>query len=254
MPMHITLEAHGRVYRACLSEPIDISLPLIPDAQAPNCFFAPPFRAEPVKVGSFVGDTRQGGVVNFKNVYLNPHGNGTHTECYGHIATTEDSLQDCLREYMFLARLLSVYPQRVENGDRVIRQEHLLLPDLEVSCPAMILRTMPNDANKLTRNWSGSNPPYLSGEAAALLASQGVDHLVLDLPSVDREEDGGALAAHRAFWGYPDNVRRHATITEMAYIPDEVPDGLYLLNLQITSFVLDVSPSKPVLYPLSLNP
>ena len=78
-----------------------------------------------------------------------------------------------------------------------------------------------------------------------------VQHLLLDLPSVDREEDAGQLLAHHAFWQYPAQPRREATITELIFVPDEVADGLYLLNIQITSLELDASPSKPVLYLLT---
>ena len=77
-------------------------------------------------------------------------------------------------------------------------------------------------------------------------------HLLLDLPSVDREEDAGQLLAHHAFWQYPAQPRREATITELIFVPNEIADGLYLLNIQITSLELDASPSKPVLYALSL--
>ena len=80
----------------------------------------------------------------------------------------------------------------------------------------------------------------------------GVEHLLIDLPSVDREEDEGKLLAHKAFWQYPDNIRRNATITELFYATPELKDDLYLLNLQIISLDLDVSPSKPTLYKLKL--
>jgi hypothetical protein len=43
------------------------------------------------------------------------------------------------------------------------------------------------------------------------------------------------------------DARLEATITEMIYVPDNVADGSYLLNLQI-AFENDASPSKPVLY------
>jgi len=33
-------------------------------------------------------------------------------------------------------------------------------------------------------------------------------------------------------------------------VNNSIKDGLYLLNLQIASFEIDVSPSKPVLYAL----
>ena len=80
------------------------------------------------------------------------------------------------------------------------------------------------------------------------MAEAGVNHLLLDLPSVDREDDGGKLLAHHAFWKYPQATRRQATITELIFVPDSIVDGTYLLNLQIASFENDASPSKPVLY------
>jgi hypothetical protein len=83
------------------------------------------------------------------------------------------------------------------------------------------------------------------------LAENGVQHLLTDLPSVDREEDAGAMAAHKAFWQYPHSPRLQATISEMVFVPNEAKDGLYFLNLQIASFESDASPSKPILYPLS---
>ena len=83
-----------------------------------------------------------------------------------------------------------------------------------------------------------------------MLLSYGIDHLLVDLPSVDREEDGGALAAHKRFWEYPEKKFVKRSITELVYIPDNVPDGLYLLNLLVPAFNLDAAPSRPVLYPL----
>jgi hypothetical protein len=84
----------------------------------------------------------------------------------------------------------------------------------------------------------------------------GIKHLLIDLPSVDREEDGGRLAAHKAFWNVLDTTnlnpeaRVDCTITEMIYVNDAILDGSYVLNLQIASFENDASPSKPLLYAL----
>ena len=41
------------------------------------------------------------------------------------------------------------------------------------------------------------------------------------------------------------------TITELIYVPEEVTDRQYLLNLQIAPFENDASPSKPILYAIS---
>jgi arylformamidase len=251
--MRVHLDIGGQHYRADLQRPFSIAIPLTPDGPGPNAFYAPACRAEPVRAGQFIGDTRQGGAVNFKNVFLNPHGNGTHTECVGHISREPFAIRDCLRTFHFPARLLTVLPQRRDDGDRVITAEQLA-DALQPGWTALVLRTQPNDEDKLVRQWSGTNPPYLDAEAARLLVGAGVEHLLLDLPSVDREEDGGLLAAHHAFWRYPDAIRTAATITEMVFVPDAIPDGKYLLNLQIASFVLDVSPSLPVLYPMEVCP
>lgn len=249
--MEVHLRILGQAMKAKLTAPLDISIPLRFDGVGPNCFYAPLAESSPVRAGDFVGSTAEGGLLNFKNVKLNPHGNGTHTECVGHIATEPYFLSDCLRQFHFSARLISLYPRKQANGDRVLEREQLaeLLRPGEVQ--AVVLRTLPNDEQKLARNYSGTNPPYLAPEAAQLLVDYGVEHLLLDLPSVDREEDGGALSAHRAFWQYPYDTRQQATITEMIYVPQEIKDGLYLLQHQVTSMVLDASPSKPVLYSLT---
>lgn len=249
--MEISFTRNGRHFRADLAKPIDLSIPIRDGAENPNCFWAPMPAFDPVRAGSFVGSTQEGGAVNFFNIRLNPHGNGTHTECVGHIAKERFVLRECLLESHFFTKLISLYPRRTEDGDRVIFQDQLqeLLEKNEAE--AVIIRTLPNDDLKLRQNYSGANPPYLHHEAIAYLVACGVQHLLLDLPSVDREEDAGQLLGHRAFWQYPEATRVQATITEMVFVPNSVRDGLYLLNLQTTSLDLDASPSKPVVFSIS---
>ncbi|WP_324674368.1 cyclase family protein [Hymenobacter sp. GOD-10R] len=248
----------GRIFSFDPAAPIDISLPLAPGEEQVNCFWAEPVQFDVIRVGSFVGSVAEGGSTNYKRVHVTPHGNGTHTECYGHISAEPDATLDrCLRRFLFVGLLISVGPQQQANGDWVVMLADVqhalnsLINYAELVPEALILRTLPNDAAKQKRHYSGTNPTYLEPALAQYLADQKIQHLLLDLPSVDREEDGGALLAHRAFWQYPQATRREATITELIFVPDEVPDGLYLLNLQVTSLVLDASPSKPVLYQLT---
>lgn len=252
--MQITFSRQQQTFRADLSRPIDLSILLRAGLDNVNCFWAPPVEYTPVVAGSFIGSTAQGGPVNFFNVRLNPHGNGTHTECVGHIARERYVLGDCLREHHFFAKLVTLYPNRSDNGDRTILLDQLKEVLSKNEADSLILRTMPNDDLKRRTNYSGSNPPYLHPEAVKYLVECGVQHLLLDLPSVDREEDGGALLAHKAFWQYPGaSVRKYCTITELIYVPNEVRDGYYLLNLQTASLDLDASPSKPVIFPLFGN-
>ena len=250
--MKIQIQYSGRFFLADLSMPLDISIPLVPDSeQQVNCFYAPFFEAEPVRAGEFIGSVKEGGPVNFLNVRLNPHGNGTHTECIGHISATPYALPDSLQQTHFLAKLISVYPQRKNNGDRVITRSQLeSLYQAEEGIRSIIIRTLPNDDSKCRRFYSGQNPPYVDPEAIVFLVESGIDHLFIDLPSIDKEEDGGRLSAHRAFWHYPEQPRNFATITELVYVPETIQDGLFLVNLQITAMRIDVSPSRPILFNL----
>ena len=91
----------------------------------PNCFWAPPPEFYPVRTEEFVGSTAEGGLVNFYNIKINPHGNGTHTECVGHITKERYFINECLTSYHHLVKLVSVFPQKQPNGDRVIMREQL---------------------------------------------------------------------------------------------------------------------------------
>ena len=106
------------------------------------------------------------------------------------------------------------------------------------------------DVQQKLTNLSNSNWPFLDVAAAEFIRERGVKHLLIDQPSVDKEEDGGHMFAHKAFWNIPENPRKDATITELIYIPDEIKDGLYLLNLQVAPIENDASPSRPVLFKL----
>ena len=109
---------------------------------------------------------------------------------------------------------------------------------------------MPNTTEKLSKQYSHTNPPYLLEEAAVYLRNKGVKHILIDLPSVDKEKDDGLLLAHNAFWNTAGKLRKDATITEFIYVANSIEDGKYILNLQIAPFENDASPSKPVLYKL----
>jgi kynurenine formamidase len=198
-------------------------------------------------MGDWIGSVKAGAAVNFMDVTLNPHGNGTHTESVGHIAPEQFSVNQVLKRWMFDAMLISITPERCD-GDQIITKAQIQACVGPVRPEAIIIRTLPNGDQKLFTNHSNTNPTYLDAKAAEWLGEIGVDHLLIDLPSVDREEDGGALAAHKAFWNYPDAPRMHATITELIYVPDEIEDGTYLLNLQVAPIEHDASPSRPVLF------
>lgn len=240
----------GNFYKANLTEPIDISIPMQSGDHNPNAFHIPMPRFEPIRVGDFVGSVAAGSGANCENLLINAHGNGTHTECIGHITPHRVSINDTLKQFYFSAILVSVQPETLSNGDTVITEKVLSQLSLE-GVEALIIRTLPNVEHKKLQNYSGQNPCYLTPELASALTKAGIKHLLVDLPSVDREEDGGKMLAHKAFWNYPENPRMEATITELIFVPEFVKDGLYLLNIQIASLQTDASPSKPLLFGLT---
>jgi kynurenine formamidase len=240
-----------------LSKPIDISIPLTNTDENPIAWYIEKPVITPVKFDEWVGKVSSGmSSTNFNNILFNPHGHGTHTECLGHITHDFYSVNQALKQFFFLAELISVSPEEQE-GDFVITKNQVVQALNGKTPEAIIIRTLPNNASKLSKKYSHTNPPYLAEDAARFICESGIQHLLIDLPSVDKEKDEGKLLAHKAFWNVTDvknlnkEARLNATITEMIYVKDVVLDGTYLLNLQIASFENDASPSKPVLYALT---
>jgi kynurenine formamidase len=207
-------------------------------------------------MGDWIGKVSEGkSSTNFNNIFFNPHAHGTHTECLGHITRDFYSINQCLKQFFFTAQLISVHPESM-GEDLVITKEQVINA-LGTTLPqAIIIRTLPNLKTKLHLNYSNTNPPYLEESAAVYIREMGIEHLLIDLPSVDREHDEGKLVAHKAFWNVKDvnqvngDARFNCTITEMIYVDEKVKDGSYILNLQFASFENDASPSKPILYSL----
>lgn len=230
-----------------LSKPLDISIPLVASNKNPIAWYLDQPKIEPVKEGEWIAKVSEGASVNFNNIEFNPHAHGTHTECIGHITSKFYSINETLKTFFFLAEVISVVPENL--GQDLVISEKQIKHLLNGKTPeAIIIRTLPNTNSKKTRKYSNTNWAYLLEEAAEFLKQIGVKHLLIDLPSVDKEKDDGDLLAHRAFWNYPKAPRMEATITEFIYVPNKVEDGSYLLNLQIASFQNDATPSKPVLY------
>lgn len=230
-----------------LAEPLDISIPLRSGPSNVNAWYLDPPVIEAHPIGGKPGLVAEGASVNFNDIRFNPHAHGTHTEGVGHICAEVHSVNGSLSKFFFKALLLTLEPQEFRE-DLVITADQLENALSTGHYEALVLRTLPNSAQKLTRQYSNTNPPYLQEAAAAYLASKSIDHLLVDLPSVDKEKDEGRLAAHKAFWNFGGPLRMHATITEFIYVPDRLVDGLYILELQMAPFENDASPSRPVLY------
>lgn len=253
----IFFDSSGRRFRADLERPVDIAIPLQFGGPQPNHFGAPTASARALEVDGFVGDTRAGGSCNCEEITMVPHCNGTHTECVGHITDERIGVHNCLSDSLMTAVLVSVKPKPAPGGD-LITLRHL--SDAAAAFPhdtdALIVRTQPNPDSKKAHDPAAGVAPYFTNSAMEWVAER-YEHLLVDLPSVDRTYDDGELATHRIFWGMEAGSRDygsarfpHRTITEMIYVDNDIADGFYLLNLQVPPFVADAAPSRPRLYPL----
>lgn len=245
--MIATIKHNNRNYKIDLSKPLDISIAMTGAVDNVNAWYLGPPKIEAHQEDGFVGKVSEGSSVNFNNIWFNPHSHVTHTECAGHITKAFRSVNKSLKQYFFLAEVITVAPEKKED-DWVVSKKQLQYALGNKKRKAVVIRTLPNLNSKKTKQYSNTNPPYLSEEAIVFLRQKQVEHLLVDLPSVDREKDEGVLAGHHAFWNVGKELRKGATITEFVFVPNSVEDGTYFLNLQVAPFENDASPSRPVLY------
>lgn len=265
--MIISIKSGERTFEIDDEKPVDISIPLNFNGPQPNAYGVAPAVSHACEAGDLVGDTRRGGSCNFEQYTFIPHCNGTHTECVGHITNERISVRDCLQDVFIPAWLISVVPEKQADSDLLITRKSIetailnhplpqVVPTASAASPsALIVRTLPNDDSKLTREYLSDIPPYFTTEAMEYIVELGIKHLLVDLPSIDRIYDEGKLSNHRIFWNVgpgsfevKEDSRVNNTVTELIYVPNEVENGEYLLNLQIAPFASDAAPSRPVIF------
>lgn len=245
--MKAVVEYNSRKITVNISNPIDISIPIDPKKENVNAWYIGNPKISAETEDGYEISVANGAVVNFNSIQFNPHSHITHTECVGHITEKVHSVNQNLKYFIFLAELVTVAPL-FHNGDFLIGVKQLKRALGNKKRDAVVIRTLPNLEEKKSMNYSNTNPTYLSEKAAIYLREKGIKHLLIDLPSVDKEKDDGKLLSHNAFWNTSGELRMDATITEFIYVPNNVQDGEYLLNLMIAPFENDATPSKPVLY------
>ena len=261
--MKAIIDLDSKKFQVDFSKGEDVSIPLNFNGNQPNTYDVPKANAKPYSDNNFIGDTRKGGPCNFETFNLTPHCNGTHTECIGHITEKRISIIESLKEEFVPSFLITINPGKtIENyvpklmpEDLVISKQNLKDKLENISSTflkALIIRTTPNDEHKKTRDYMKTPSCFFTIEAMDYIVSLGVKHLLVDMPSVDRLFDDGILTAHNKFWETEEkklnNNSKHKTITEMIFVPNNILDGKYLLNLQIAPFVSDASPSRPIIY------
>ncbi len=269
MDPSLLVEFYGASYKVDLSQEIDISIPVRFDGQQFQAFGAPSASAAPYSGDDFTVSVDEGAGCNCPMFNFSAHLHGTHTECVGHISAQPYIVQDIVGHPGLKPALLITVAPVVASGsgekytpsfnenDKIITRRMLERALQEYPnpalCGALIIRTAPNEASKKMQNYDETPPPFFSNEAMAYIAAEGFAHLLLDAPSVDRLEDDGKLSNHHIFWGVEQGSNdvpqpSSKSITEFIFVPDDVNDGVYMLDLNIGNIRSDAAPSRPVLY------
>ncbi|MGH8229515.1 MAG: cyclase family protein [Steroidobacteraceae bacterium] len=260
-----------------LDDPVSLAIPVDFAPSGPRYFGAPQASSRALTTPGFAGSVAAGASCNCRTITLTPHGNGTHTECAGHLTREPLDAFRVVPAGLLPARLATVAPERAASAsetsdpppapdDRLITRRGLAAAVCSSATPpagslprALVIRTTPatKPAAAPAAAPESEPPPYLSREAAEWLVERSIEHLVVDVPSIDRARDEGRLTAHRIFFGLPPGAadlalarRARCTVTELASIPAALPDGEYLLELQVPAIAGDAVPSRPLLYAL----
>lgn len=257
--MKIKFENEGQQYESDLGAGVSLARPIRFSESETNPWQVESASKSPVTVDDFTGSTTVGGPCNVDQLSLVPHCHGTHTETIGHIVDGDYFVSDLLLASIVPAVMVSVVPVSASkasdiyqpsfgDADQVITADHLtteLEKSKEFSPKALIVRT-------------NSTHTFFTNEAMAAIVELGVEHLLVDLPSVDRLNDDGLLSNHRIFWNVEAGSRQvntdsrlTHTITELIQVPTEVDDGPCLVSIQTPALDTDAAPSRPMLYPIT---
>ena len=266
------LNIGGQKIRAALDRGVSLAIAVDFAGGGPRHFGAAAPSSTPYASGKFTGSVATGASANCSTITLIPHCQMTHTESVAHLTRESGDTWRVVPRGLMPAVVVSVMPEPARESsestdpqpwgtDVLITKRRLRAAwpmERMVDPVAAIIRTLPNEASKRTRDYSDLTPPYLTREAVEWLVEKRIEHLVLDVPSLDRTHDEGHMVGHRIFFGLPagstargDAARSRATITELAFIPDEVVDGPCVLALAVPAIGGDAVPSQPIVYPLA---
>lgn len=246
---------HKVSWHADFSRGRSLAISFDPGGRHPNFFAEAGVQSRPLRRGQFVGDISCGGSCNAEVIEFSTHSHGTHTECIGHILPDRQAVIGTIDEAPTLMRLITIAAESLDEGGFIPATALGALADFEGG--ALALRTLPNGPDKQWRNYDEAPAfPVLSREAMEKLCESALMHLLLDTPSADHPESQG-LENHATWWGLyarvqpgvPDPAAR--SITEMIYVPEDIADDDYWLDLQLAPIVSDAVPSRPVIYPVT---
>ena len=243
--MLVTISHNNQNYNVNTKDFFDISIPMNFNNKQPNFYDVKKSQLKYLNHDGKIFSVAKGAGCNVPEINLNIHCSGTHTECVGHLLEDSGNIGKILNDLLLPAILITVKPFPFSKNNE---SYHYKVGDNE---QVLSKKTIENEINKW--KYSQNLAPFFTNEALKFICEIGIEHLVVDIPSIDRMVDGKILGNHRIFWGDgfdsrgKINPKSKKTITELTYIPNSIKDGCYFLNIQIPHFVCDAAPSRPLL-------
>ena len=265
--MQLVIKHNNTIYKIDSKYSSDISIPYNFNGPQPNFYDVNPGQLHPLEIDNLIYSVSSGASCNVPEISLNIHCTGTHTEHVGHLLNNPGSVSEKLDDIIMPAGLISVraipfihcndtYHVEVDENEMVICKKFLSSEFdkvMKYDISSLIIRTLPNNRSKKYLTYSENIPPFFTNDAISFLIEKKIKHVIVDVPSLDRINDKGILGNHRIFWSSSSNTINElnenstSTITELAFIPNNVLDGFYFLSIQLPHFRCDAAPSRPII-------
>lgn len=246
----LCLNIGDTIYR--LTTPHSCSREIIPrDNFMSQAFYLPNFQVAPVQLDGFIGDTDRGGSCNVNQISFTPH-NLTHIETAAHIIKSGPTVKDIPIQTMHgICQVIDL--SDAEFPDNYIHPDHIKSQLLDHSIQILAIKT-PASIIPADHDFSGTDPLSLHPTTGKYLSEHHPDIklLIVDLPSVDQEDDGGKLLAHRYFLEIEGNsTSKRKAIIELAYFSEIKSSGRYYAIITPARVDLDAMITDVVLFDLT---
>lgn len=220
----LLLKIEDRVFT--LQNPISVgrTISLQPQYRSSGAFHLPKFLTSTFEVGDFIGDMKRGGSCRVDLHRYSPH-NLTHIESSAHIdenGITLDKIdRNKLSGTVFLADLSSIISDFVKWEHLIDKFDHTKMDALAIKTSSSLL---PQD-----KDFTQSDAMAVHHTTAQKFIDLGIDLIILDLPSMDKETDS-TLASHKIFFESDKTTRSQNVIIELAHFHN-LKEGYYYFVL-----------------------
>ena len=236
-----------------LGEPRSISRGInIKQNLQPNAFDLTKFSQTAFQNQFFTGDTGKGGSCNVNILNFTPH-NLTHIETPMHLKKEGIGLDEIPRSNLMGVSYL-VDLSNISFKDNCVKKEHIEQLDLLKDIKILIVKTKYSELDQYF-DFSNTNPIHFDPKFMEWLTENfpNIKLLITDLPSIDKENDGGKLLGHKNYFNFNEHERGDKkAIVELAYCKG-VESGIYYTILTPSKIDTDAILTDIFLFDLFKN-